>query len=68
MEQNDFSLKCEKIKQQIIDLLSNNNLPPIIQYYITKELYTQIESSYINYIKVQLKQQQKQQKKETGIE
>ena len=52
MEQNDFSLKCEKIKQQIIDLLSNNNLPPIIQYYIIKELYTQIESSYINYIKV----------------
>ena len=64
----NMSLIAEKLKQQIIGLLNSNNLPPIVKYYITKELYTQIESSYINYIKVQLKQEQKQQKKETGIE
>lgn len=69
MEQQDFSLICEKLKQQIINLLNSNNLPPIIKYYITKDIYTQVEKSYINYINMQLQQQKKKDKEEkTGIE
>ena len=72
MKQQDFSLGCEKLKQQIVNLLNSNNLPPIIKYYIIKDINSQIENSYINYINEQLKQQQKQKKeeeeKETGIE
>ena len=68
MEQ-DFSLICEKLKQQIINLLNSNNLPPIIKYYIIKDIYTQVEKSYINYINMQLQQQKKEEKEEeTGIE
>ena len=68
MKQQDFSLECEKLKQQIINLLNSNNLPPIIKYYIIKDIYAQIENGYIDYINEQLKQQQKQKKEETGIE
>lgn len=63
MEQ-DFSLTCEKFKKQILDLLNSNNLPPIIKYYIIKDINYQIEQSYKNYINIQLKQQQEQQEKE----
>lgn len=63
MEQ-DFSLTCEKFKKQIFDLLNSNNLPPIIKYYIIKDINYQIEQSYKNYINIQLKQQQEQQEKE----
>ena len=68
MEQRDFSLTCEKLKQQIINLLNNNDLPPVVKYYITKDVYTQVEKSYINYINIQLEQEKKQKKEETGIE
>lgn len=71
MEQQDVSLFAEKLKQQIINLLNSNNLPPIIKYYVVKDINTQVESSYINYINAQLEQQKKQEQKEkeeTGIE
>lgn len=70
MKQQDFSLECEKLKQQIVNLLNSNNLPPIIKYYIIKDIDAQIENGYIDYINEQLKQQQKQkkEKEETGIE
>lgn len=67
-KQQDFSLICEKLKQQIINLLNNNDLPPVIKYYITKDVYAQVENSYINYINAQLQQETEQNKEETGIE
>ena len=68
IEQQDFSLMCEKLKRQIIELLNSNNLPPIIKYYIIKDINTQVENTYINYINIQLQQETKQKKEETGIE
>lgn len=62
---DDFSLIAEKTKQQIINLLNSNNLPPIIKYYIIKDIYTQVENSYINYINMLLQQQKN---KKAGIE
>jgi len=56
MEQQDFSLTCEKFKQQIMNLLNSNNLPPIIKYYTIKDIYTNVEKSYIDYINIQLQQ------------
>ena len=64
----DFSLTCEKFKQQIMNLFNDNNLPPVIKYYIMKDVYTQVEKSYINYINMQLQQEKEQKKEETGIE
>ncbi len=62
MEQQDFSLTCEKFKQQIMNLLNSNNLPPIIKYYTIKDIYTNVEKSYIDYINIQLQQQNKEEK------
>ena len=67
-EQQDFSLVCEKLKQQIMNTLNSNNLPPIIKYYIIKDVYSQVENNYVNYINAQLRQEKKQKKEETGIE
>lgn len=69
-QQQDLSLFAEKLKQQIINLLNSNNLPPIVKYYIMKDINTQVENGYADYINIQLKQekQEKQKKEETGIE
>lgn len=65
MEQQDVSLFAEKLKQQIINLLNSNNLPPIIKYYIVKDISANVQDTYINYINTQLEQKEKE---ETGIE
>lgn len=62
--QEDFSLQCEKFKQQILNLLNSNNLPPVIKYYIIKDINYQIEKTYMEYINLQLKQQQENKKEE----
>ena len=64
----NISLTAEKLKQQIIDILNLQELPPIVKYYIIKDINTQVENSYINYINMQLQQEKKQKKEETGIE
>ena len=65
----NISLIAEKLKQQIINILnSQEELPPIIKYYIIKDIYTQVENGYINYINVQLQQETEQNKEKTRIE
>lgn len=64
----NISLTTEKIKQEIINLLNSNKLPPVIIYYMIKDISNQIEIDYMNYINEQLKKEQEQKKKETGIE
>lgn len=64
----NISLTAEKLKQQIINILNLQELPPIVKYYIIKDIYTQVENSYINYINMQLQQEKEQKKEETGIE
>lgn len=66
-QQQDVSLLAEKLKQQIINLLNSNNLPPIIKYYIVKDISANVQDTYINYINTQLEQKEKE-KEETGIE
>lgn len=61
---DNISLIAEKLKQQIIGILNSNDLPPIIKYYIIKDIYSQIENTYINYINTQLQQEQQQDNKE----
>ena len=64
----NISLTAEKLKQQIIDILNLQELPPIVKYYIIKDINTQVENSYVNYINMQLQQEKEQKKEETGIE
>lgn len=64
----NISLTAEKLKQQIIDILNLQELPPIVKYYIVKDINAQVENSYINYINMQLQQEKEQKKEETGIE
>jgi hypothetical protein len=46
----NISLTTEKIKQEIINLLNSNKLPPVIIYYMIKDISNQIEIDYMNYI------------------
>ena len=64
----NISLTAEKLKQQIINILNLQELPPIVKYYIIKDINTQVENSYVNYINMQLQQEKEQKKEETGIE
>lgn len=64
----NISLTAEKLKQQIIDILNLQELPPIVKYYIVKDINAQVENSYVNYINMQLQQEKEQKKEETGIE
>lgn len=64
----NISLTAEKLKQQIINILNLQELPPIVKYYIVKDINAQVENSYVNYINMQLQQEKEQKKEETGIE
>ena len=55
METN-FNLLTEQFKDSIINKVNNSGLPPAIIYYVMKDIFKDIESSYINYID-QTKQQ-----------
>lgn len=64
----NISLTAEKLKQQIINILNLQELPPIVKYYIVKDINAQVENSYVNYINMQLQQEKEQKKEKTGIE
>ena len=48
--ENDISLRSEQIKQEIFKLLDESQLPPVIVYYITKEVADLTQRSYKAYL------------------
>lgn len=62
MDKN-ISLLAQQLKQQIINKINNNNfLPPVLIYYIIKDIYEQVETTYQNYL-LNIKTQSEQEDK-----
>lgn len=50
MEQ-DINLIAEQFKKDIISQINAAGLPPILTYYIIKDIFTTVEASYSNYLR-----------------
>ena len=46
----DFNIQCDNLKNNIINILNNSKLPVAIVYYIFKDIYHDVENSYIGYL------------------
>lgn len=55
MEQN-INLMIEDFKDNLINTINNAGFPPSIVYYILKDVYSNVESSYFNYLNQQKRQ------------
>lgn len=47
----DISLQGEKFKEKILNEINIAKLPPIITYYIMRDICDIVENSYRNYLK-----------------
>ena len=61
--QENINLIIEEFKDSIVNTINGSNLPPAIVYYIFKDIYKDVESSYTNYLN-QARQQLAIQKRE----
>ena len=61
--QENVNLIIEEFKDSIVNTINGSNLPPAIVYYIFKDIYKDVESSYTNYLN-QAKQQLAIQRRE----
>lgn len=61
--QENINLIIEEFKDSIVNTINGSNLPPAIVYYIFKDIYKDVESSYTNYLN-QAKQQLAIQRRE----
>lgn len=48
--QENINLIIEEFKDSIVNTINGSNLPPAIVYYIFKDIYKDVESSYTNYL------------------
>lgn len=62
----NYSLKMEEYKNQVIDLTNQSELPIGAIYYIIKDLYKELESLYNKQVQQEyfMRQQQENEKKE----
>lgn len=54
--EKDINLIIEQYKQNLLQIINTEQLPPSIKYYVLKDVFTLAESSYYNYIN-QIQQQ-----------
>ena len=65
----DFNLKCDNLKYNIINILNESKLPIVMVYYIIKDIYHDVENSYIGYLNtVKMKEAKKVEEKIKNIE
>ena len=50
MEQ-DMNLMAEQFKKDIISQINSVGLPPVLIYYIMKDVFATVETSYSNYLR-----------------
>lgn len=55
MEQN-IDLMIEDFKDNLVNTINNAGFPPSIVYYILKDVYSNVESSYFSYLRQQKRQ------------
>lgn len=52
----DFNLKCDNLKQEIIEKINNSQVPIVVIYYLLKDLFNQVQKQYygtINELRLQ---------------
>lgn len=67
MEQN-INLMIEDFKDNLINTINNAGFPPSIVYYILKDVYSNVESSYFSYLRQQKRQVAENQLQQLGQE
>lgn len=67
MEQN-INLMIEDFKDNLINTINNAGFPPSIVYYILKDVYSNVESSYFNYLNQQRRQLAQMQQEQTELD
>ena len=65
MEQN-INLMIEDFKDNLVNTINNAGFPPSIVYYILKDVYSNVESSYFSYIRQQKRQVAENQLQQLG--
>jgi hypothetical protein len=65
MEQN-INLMIEDFKDNLVNTINNAGFPPSIVYYILKDVYSNVESSYFSYIHQQKRQVAENQLQQLG--
>ena len=65
MEQN-INLMIEDFKDNLINTINNAGFPPSIVYYILKDVYSNVESSYFSYLRQQKRQVAENQLQQFG--
>lgn len=67
MEQN-INLMIEDFKDNLMNVINNVGFPPSIVYYILKDVYSNVESSYFSYLHQQKRQVAENQLQQLGQE
>ena len=67
MEQN-INLMIEDFKDNLVNTINNAGFPPSIVYYILKDVYSNVESSYFNYLNQQRMQLARAQQEQTELD
>ena len=67
MEQN-INLMIEDFKDNLVNTINNAGFPPSIVYYIPKDVYSNVESSYFNYLNQQRRQLAQMQQEQTELD
>ena len=54
----NLNLKCEDLKQEIINLINSSDLPLSLVYYMFQNLSIEIQSLYMNTLRQERKKQE----------
>lgn len=60
----NFNLKVEELKENIINIINNSGLPISVIYYVYKNILKDIEMEYFRVLQEQQQHQKKGQKQE----
>ena len=62
----NLNLKCEDLKQEIINLINSSDLPLSLVYYMFQNLSMEIQSLYMNTLRQERKKEQEQNKENSN--
>lgn len=62
----NLNLKCEDLKQEIINLINSSDLPLSLVYYMFQNLSIEIQSLYMNTLHQERKKEQEQNKEKSN--
>ena len=62
----NLNLKCEDLKQEIINLINSSDLPLSLVYYMFQNLSIEIQSLYMNTLRQERKKEQEQNKENSN--